>query len=868
MRLFYLIAFALLISISATAQNLERVIANTNVDFLLKFAEAHEAKANAEKARALQYCEANGLPTTISLPDGGFSEVIGFDESGNLKYAITHNRDAARTISADKVHPYGLVGYNLSGRGFTAGVWDGGRARATHQEFSGRLLYGDNSNNIINHATHVSGTVIAQGINAEAQGMANEGTVRSFDWNAPLSEMATEAAAGLLVSNHSWGYINGWTFGSFSGNTGWHWFGDVNISTTEDYAFGRYDVNAEAWDQLAYNAPFFTIVKSAGNERSDSGPAPGGTHYARDSSGIWAASNAIREPDGDFDCQANMTMSKNMLSVGAVNSIPGGYSNPTQVVPASFTSWGPSDDGRIKPDLVANGVGLLSANAGSNTAYSNSSGTSMSAPTITGSILLLQEHYGNTTNGGLMRSETVRGLLIHTCDEAGIGTGPDYAFGWGLANIEKAARAISDDGKRAIVDEGNLFEGSSITYQVYSDGLEPLKATIAWLDPPASPGPLAVDHRGAMLVNDLDLRIISPSDTTFPWKLDPANPNLPASKGDNLVDNVEVVDIPNPQAGMYTIQISHKDSLEGGRQSYGLIVTGIKTPDSADYCNQLTTFNAYYGQFSDGSEAMPYSENQECNWRINTASGSVIKLSFQEFDLQALADYVRVYDGPDDSSPVIATYSGSNIPSEITSSSNQLYVSFYSDANGTGDQGFLATYAASYCPNFQSAPNALYSNILFGDTCDRIMRFFNSSNNYTSLTWDYGDGNTSNVTAAIHDYSYADGGIYDVTIAAIGKCLVNDTFSTQISIPCKITGLENDLHKSLLIYPNPTEGLIHIEGTLDIRNIEILDIYGKVVLESKGMNEDIDISSLADGYYLIRVDSQDGSLVRRILKTK
>jgi hypothetical protein len=493
----------------------------------------------------------------------------------------------------------------------------------------------------------------------------------------------------------------------------------------------------------------------------------------------------------------------------------------------------------------------------------------MSAPTITGSILQLQELYNNVTNGGIMRSETVRALLIHGCDEAGLGTGPDYSFGWGLANIEKSARAIRDDGKRSIVEEEVIFQGQEKTYQVYSDGTEPLKATIAWLDPAGTPGPLAVDDRGVILVNDLDMRIISPTDTTFPWILDPANPALPANKGDNIVDNVEVVEVPNPQAGFYTISIRHKDSLDGGSQTFGLIVTGIKTADSADYCNQLTTFNSYYGQFSDGSEAMPYSPNQDCNWKINTAAGSQIKLSFVEFDLQPLVDYVRVYDGEDENSPVIGTYSGSNIPPEILSSGNQLYVSFHSDANSTSDQGFLATYAASYCPNFQSSPTALYSNIPFGDTCDRTMRFFNSSQNYTSLTWDYGDGNTSNVTSAIHDYTYADGGLYEVMVAAIGKCLVNDTFSTQIEVPCKITGVENMLDQSVRIYPNPTEGSIFIENNnVEIQSIEILDIYGKILILNSGITNRIDLSGLANGYYLIRINTEKGNQIQRILKAK
>lgn len=857
-----------LIITSAAAQNSDYVISETNVEYLQKFAEEHEKKASEEKARAIRFCEENGYPITMTTAQGQFAEVIGFDENGLLKYAITNNWSAARTISADQVQSYGLVGYNLNGRGFTAGVWDGGRARGSHQEFSGRLTYGDNNSNFVTHATHVSGSIIAQGIRSEARGMAPEGNVVSYDWNSPLSEMASEAAQGLLVSNHSWGFVNGWAFGNYSGNNGWHWFGDVNISATEDYAFGRYDVNAQAWDDLAVNAPFFTIVKSAGNERNDSGPSPGGGHYARNASGAWELSTTTRQPDGEFDCQANMTLSKNMLSVGAVNAIPQGYGNPSQVVPAGFSSYGPSDDGRIKPDLVANGVGLLSATAGSNTAYGNSSGTSMSAPTITGAILQLQEHYNNVNSGGTMRSETVRALLIHNCDEAGLGTGPDYAFGWGLANIENSARAITNNGKRSIVEQSQINEGQEITYQVYSDGNRPLKATIAWLDPAGTPGPLAVDDRGIILVNDLDLRIISPSDTTFPWKLDPDNPLSPATKGDNLVDNVEVVEIPNPQAGVYTITINHKDSLQGGFQSYGIIVTGIKTADSSNFCNPVTKYNSYYGQFSDGSNRIdPYTIDQDCSWKINTKPGSTIELRFNYFDLQPLSDYVRVYDGPDANYPVLATFSGANTPPVVTSSTNDMYVEFHSDGNDLGNKGFLASYSASYCPSFHNAPNVVFTGSTFGDSCDRIIRFFRNASNFDSLFIDYGDGNTSNTSSLIHNYTYANGGVYDVTVIAYGKCLINDTAKAQITVPCQITSLDDNLDQNLSIYPNPSEGMIYIESDeLQIESLEILDINGKSVIQKTGNSREIDISELSNGYYLLKVNSTSGILVKRIFK--
>ena len=77
-----------------------------------------------------------------------------------------------------------------------------------------------------------------------------------------------------------------------------------------------------------------------------------------------------------------------------------------------------------------------------------------------------------------------------------------------------------------------------------------------------------------MLINDLDLRITKDLDVYFPWKFDLNNLNLPAIKGDNIVDNVEKVELDNA-LGTYTIEITHKGNLVGGSQNYSLIVSGF-----------------------------------------------------------------------------------------------------------------------------------------------------------------------------------------------------------------------------------------------------------------------------------------------------
>ena len=87
-------------------------------------------------------------------------------------------------------------------------------------------------------------------------------------------------------------------------------------------------------------------------------------------------------------------------------------------------------------------MNVLSSISTADDAYDIYSGTSMATPAITGSSMLLQQYYSQLHNT-FMRSATLKGLLIHTADEAGPYPGPDYMYGWGLVDIAKAAAVIT-----------------------------------------------------------------------------------------------------------------------------------------------------------------------------------------------------------------------------------------------------------------------------------------------------------------------------------------------------------------------------------------------------------------------------------------
>ena len=556
---------------------LKYILSKTNVERLTQMGERFSTKFEENLKRAQAIAKASNMPLRYSTENAEF-ELVGIDDLGQLVYYKTFNLDAAVSTSTDLVWASNANGYGLTGGGLTMGEWDGGAVRGTHQEFGTRVTQTDGATGLSNHATHVAGTLIAAGVNANAKGMAYAADLSAHDWNSDDAEMTTFAASGGLVSNHSYGSVTGWSF-----NSGvWEWWGDTTVSATEDADFGRYSSAARNWDSIAWNAPFYLIVKSAGNDRNDSLPAGNTSHEVMTWGGSgWVGnpSTTYRPPDGGVDGYDGIGqdgISKNILTVGAVNDIPGGYSSPNDVVMSSFSNWGPTDDGRIKPDIVGNGIGLTSSSSSGDANYASLSGTSMSGPNVAGSLLLLQEMH-HDSNGVYMLSSTLKGLALHTADEAGAADGPDYEHGWGMLNTKSAADAIADTVANRIIED-SLANSNTYTYQVYSDGTTPLAATICWNDPPGTPK-FGLNDTTPNLINDLDLRILDAGSTTFdPWVLNPSNPSAAATTGDNFRDNVEKVYIATPSMGFYTIQVTHKGTLHNSMaQEFSLIVTGLST---------------------------------------------------------------------------------------------------------------------------------------------------------------------------------------------------------------------------------------------------------------------------------------------------
>lgn len=542
-----------------------------------------------------------GWPLTLRNKKGRLAYLRGIDDKGLPIYiTTTDNIVSAATIRTTSLWPGGASGLSLNGASLGTGkiaVWDEGLARPTHVELTGRVTQVDGATNLSDHSTHVAGTLIAAGVNPLAKGMAFGAKLSTYDFNHDESEMTT-AASHLLVSSHSYADIAGWFFNDAQNR--WEFWGQPG--DTVDIKFGLYDADAQTWDDIAYNAPNYLIVKAGGNNRTETGPAVGQPYYRFGTGGTQI--NSGNRPAGisnndSYNTIATYGCAKNILTMGAVYPIPGGYNKPSDVVMAEFSSWGPTGDGRIKPDLVADGINVLSSVSSADNAYDIFSGTSMATPAAAGSSLLLQEYYNNL-HAKVLRSATIKGLMIHTADEAGPNPGPDYQFGWGLINMQRAASVItSDNGDHSQqIIESSLTNGSkdNETFIVTASGKAPLVATICWTDPAGTPATIpSGSHNfqdvGIKLVNDLDLRIKDnvTGKVFMPWVLNPANRPAAATKGDNIRDNVEKVELGDTvvPGHTYTITVSHKGSIASpGTQAYSLFISGV---GGTAYCSSASS---------------------------------------------------------------------------------------------------------------------------------------------------------------------------------------------------------------------------------------------------------------------------------------
>jgi len=455
------------------------------------------------------------------------------------------------------------VPYTMDGSGVTVLIYDGGRALA-HGDLAGRHQFGQSDTSAINdHSTHVACTVAGSGAGgAQFRGMAPGADIVSYGFQ-------NGGGAGFLYTNpgdleHDYTEAIELHGADLSNNS----IGS-NVATNGfpcDWE-GNYGVTSALIDEVvrgSLGAPF-RVVWANGNERQT---VTCGDAY---------------HTTGPPSCN------KNAVAVGALNS------NDDSVT--SFTSWGPCDDGRLKPDVSApgcqnggdGGVSSCSSSGG----YNVKCGTSMASPTVAGIAALLLEKYRELYPARPdFRNSLLRATLAHTAVDLG-NAGPDYQSGYGSIRALPAADVLIDER----FEEGTLAQGEAFSFTVLVQASDPrVRVTLAWDDPAGVP---LVDPA---LVNDLDLQITDPGGTVHhPWTLDPGNPAAPAVRTvRDSVNNIEQVVIDDPQPGEYLVEIEAFDIAQGPAQPFSVVASpnlnlcllrpsfdGIETATAGSSCAEI-----------------------------------------------------------------------------------------------------------------------------------------------------------------------------------------------------------------------------------------------------------------------------------------
>jgi hypothetical protein len=458
--------------------------------------------------------------------------------------------------------------FYLSGDGVKVALRDIHLSTTNHQEFAEQRIAQKVTDSISEHATAVCGTICAQGINTNAHGIANGAQVDSYSsTKSMLFSYLLQASPPIHIATYTYGDQTGWSLNDsiyqWADNT---W---ASTSTNESGGFGRYEYMPQTLDVATYTAAYVLPVVSVGNDNGESyaGQWHWCAYHSNYTNDYHPADGAV---DDGYDTLNPLACSKNALVVGAT---------PRDLyAPASYSSCGPTDDGRIKPDVTAPGGPVYTTSNGGTNQYVTLEGSSFSAATVAGMLAMLQELHerGYGTNQPMLAS-TWRALLMHTADGGDI-AGPDYRTGWGRVNAFEAAKVVSNNMTYASlpnIKELRLLDGESIEFDVVFGTGGWHRVSMGWTDPAgeSDSDDWALDGTNLVLVNDLDLRVIGPNGTTnFPMILDPQNPTNSYTTGDDFRNNYEQVDL-QLSPGTNTVCISHKGSLTNGMQDVSVIIT-------------------------------------------------------------------------------------------------------------------------------------------------------------------------------------------------------------------------------------------------------------------------------------------------------
>jgi PKD repeat protein len=419
----------------------------------------------------------------------------------------TKGRSLHRSNVLDSEHP---LGKKYNGEGVTTLVRDDGQL-GPHIDFQGRLF--NQTQTPATSGTHGDGV----------------GGIIAGAGNLDPTKKGMAAGADVFVVD----YIN-----DFQDQTlPLHLSKDVTI-TNSSYSDGcniGYTLATQTVDRQLYEHPTLMHVFSAGNSNGSNCNYGAGTQWGNITGGHKMAKNAI----------------------ATANLLPDATLDAT-------SSRGPAYDGRLKPDISANGTNHFSTNP--NNEYQEFGGTSGAAPGIAGCLAQLTHAYKDLHAGQEPPATLLKAAILNTANDLG-NVGPDFKFGWGHVNNWRALLLLEQN--RHLSSQADQGSTNLHTLQI-PGGTRQARLMIVWADPPADPA------APRSLVNDLDIRVVSPDGAALylPWKLNPTPTatalGSPATTGRDSLNNVEQVALLDPVPGEYSIFVDGYD-VPLGPQAYYLV---------------------------------------------------------------------------------------------------------------------------------------------------------------------------------------------------------------------------------------------------------------------------------------------------------
>ena len=394
----------------------------------------------------------------------------------------------------------------LSGRNVYVGVGDDGNI-TSHIDYKDRVT--DRASYAYsNHATHVGGTVGGAGLlNPRDEGMA------------PRVSLIGEYFTNIISATEN--HIR--DFNMVLTNNSYH------SALTTCAGNGDYGSASEFSDEQQYENDTLLHVFAAGNDGGLScSPYPAGYHTVK----------------SEWQC------AKNALVVASMD---------TNYTIAASSSRGPTDDGRLKPEITAVGRNVRSTYP--NNGYATISGTSMACPTTVGTLSLLVERFRQINSGRSPLMGLIKAIACNTARDAG-NIGPDFIFGFGILQAERALRAIEDSTYKVLT----VASGDSQTFTLsVPSGLQQVKIMLYWVDAEGNPSGVRT------LVQDLDLEVVDAGGSRYlPWTLN-TNPGSVASvatRGRDTINNIEQFTLDSPGSGNYTVVVKGRDLPLGAQRCF------------------------------------------------------------------------------------------------------------------------------------------------------------------------------------------------------------------------------------------------------------------------------------------------------------